>query len=382
MLVSLLTLAACGGGTSSPEGTGGDSGGQSGGDSGGQSGGGMTNMETGGAAGAGSNTTGGTPGSGGTTPSATGGMGGTNVSTGGTPGTTGGNGGSSETGAPLGDPTKPWNLLFVGNSLTFNSNFKSYVKGMVNRGQQGIKIDKSEHIVGWNRGQYYHYWAGFNMADALGCANTPTNRHKCPTTREHIQSNIFTHVVLQEYVTNPKSTSLPDFGKNNGGTFDKPYFDPNPAKEADLGGSYSVAVATDYLKRMIEDVRKYNKIPIIWAAWPERDLPDRSAEWEALLLAFKKIADDNHAVFVPASGAWKLAVDARPELNFYVDGIHPSQEGAVLASYVFFAVLTGKTPVGMVYDPNEGLFDAATKRFMQEKAWEAVQRYGSPIKRN
>jgi hypothetical protein len=384
LVLSLSSLAACGGGKSSPEGAGGDAGGQSSGGAAGMeaggAGGGAAGSEMNATGGA-SSTIGGTPGSGGT-PSTTGGMGGTNPATGGVGGITGGSGGSSETGAPLGDPTKPWNILFVGNSLSFNSNLKGNVRALVNRGQQEIKIDKSEHIVGWNRGQYYHYWAGFNMADALGCSNTPTNRHNCPTTREHIQSNNFTHVVLQEYVTNPKSTSLPDFGRNNGGTLDKPYFSPSPAAEADLGGSYSVAVATDYLKRMIDEVRKYNKIPIVWAAWPERDLPNRSAEWETLLLAFKKIADDNKAVFVPASGAWRLAVEARPQLNFYVDGIHPSLEGSVLAAYVFYAVLTGKSPVGMVYEPVGGLFDAETKRFMQEKAWEAVQRYGSPVKRN
>ena len=116
--------------------------------------------------------------------------------------------------------------------------------------------------------------------------------------------------------------------------------------------------------------------PVIWAIWPEQG---KQGGWEALILAYKKIAEDNGALFVPASAAWLLALKERPTLPLWSDDkFHPSPMGGYACACVFYAVLTGKSPVGNMYVSDN--IGSDTARFLQEKAWQAYQTYGTKPK--
>jgi hypothetical protein len=193
--------------------------------------------------------------------------------------------------------------------------------------------------VNWNRGLYFHWHLGTNIN------NTKT--------RDLIAAKTYTHVALQDYMLNPDDTSM-----------------PNPTTGE---GSYGVTYAADYGKRMIDEVKKYGQTPVVWSIWTDKRT---QAPFEKLILAYKKIAEDNGAVFVPASAAWYLALKERPTLPFWSsDNVHPESVGGYACACVFYAVLTGKSPVGNPYVLND--FDAGTMRFIQEKAWEAYQTYGT-----
>jgi hypothetical protein len=149
---------------------------------------------------------------------------------------------------------------------------------------------------------------------------------------------------------------------------------PNPTTGE---GTYGLAISTDYSKRMIDEVKKYGQIPVVWSLFPEQG---KQTNFEQLILAYKKIAQDDGAVFVPASAAWYLAIKERPTIAAQLwdqsDHFHPSGVGGYALACVFYAVLTGKTPVGNVYVSDN--LDAATAKLLQEKAWQAYQVYGVP----
>jgi hypothetical protein len=271
-----------------------------------------------------------------------GGMAGTMQSQGGVAGSTsmGGAAGMAAGGSPgvfVGDTTKPWNFLFVGNSFTFNSGIAGKLKDMLNQGQTTIKVSKSDLSVNWYRGLYFHWNFGNNVNGG--------------NTLAMIRAKTYTHVALQDFMLHP--TAKAEINKATG------------------EGTYGVDVASDYGKRFIDEVKKDGQVPIVWAIWPEQG---KQTDWEALILAYKKIAQDNGAVFVPASASWLLALKERPNLPLWdADRFHPSSMGGYACACVFYAVLTGKSPVGNPYTSG---IDAATAKFLQEKAWQAYETYG------
>ncbi|MDX2021471.1 MAG: hypothetical protein SF187_14610 [Deltaproteobacteria bacterium] len=314
------------GGEGPAEGGGGGSGGS--GTPGGAAGGGSAGAASGGSGGGiggagGSSSTGGT-----------GGAGGIGAAAGGTGGAMGGAGG----GVFTGDPSKPWNMLFIGNSFTFNSGIADKTKNVVNQGQTTIKVNKSELSVNWYRGLYFHWNFGNNVSGG--------------NTLQLIRSKAYTHVVLQDFMLHPTAKAEINMATGE--------------------GTYGMDVASDYGKRFIDEIKKAGQVPVVWAIWPEQD---KRTDWEALILAYKKIAKDNGAVFVPASASWLLALKERPNLAFWdADKFHPSSMGGYACACVFYAVLTGKSPVG---NPFISGIDADTARFLQEKAWQAYQMYGN-----
>jgi len=76
-------------------------------------------------------------------------------------------------------------------------------------------------------------------------------------------------------------------------------------------------------------------------------------EWNPLMqeeitAMYQKVAALNKAKVVPVGLAWEYARSLRPDLKLYdPDGSHPSTIGTYLSACVFFAVLTGKSPIGL-----------------------------------
>jgi hypothetical protein len=67
-----------------------------------------------------------------------------------------------------------------------------------------------------------------------------------------------------------------------------------------------------------------------------------------LHIEYEKVAHDANARLVPAGEAWARALEADPRAPLFApDGSHPAPAGTYLTACVFYAVLTGRSPVGL-----------------------------------
>jgi len=121
---------------------------------------------------------------------------------------------------------------------------------------------------------------------------------------------------------------------------------------------------------------------VFYLTWARQHLPHEQA---TITKAYLEAARENKALAAPVGEAWKDALAARPELKLHQeDKSHPTALGSYLAGCVFYATLTGQSPVGLpgrittiragkegqpVYDLKD-----ADARFLQETAWKTVQR--------
>lgn len=99
---------------------------------------------------------------------------------------------------------------------------------------------------------------------------------------------------------------------------------------------------------------------------------------------FHKVVWQQNLTMVLVGPAWEAARKARPNIQLYAsDGIHPSPAGVYLTACVFYASLTGESPLdnpvytSIGYDsPDEIVkLDGETIEFLQMIAWETISDY-------
>lgn len=138
-----------------------------------------------------------------------------------------------------------------------------------------------------------------------------------------------------------------------------------------------------YAGMLVEKVRQANSktVPVFYQTWARQHLPDNQAE---ISKVYMDLARQNKALIAPVGEAWKAAFAARQGLVLHSsDKSHPNPMGTYLAGCVFYATITGKSPVGLpgkiesMKDAKDKLvFDlsADDAKFLQEIAWATVQR--------
>lgn len=130
----------------------------------------------------------------------------------------------------------------------------------------------------------------------------------------------------------------------------------------------------DYARKLVAEIGEFNEGRFVfYMTWPRQNDPDRI---EAIAEAYEGIAAELDATVAPVGRAWEHAIRERPDLNLYVkDGSHPNPLGSYLTACVFYAALTGATPLGL---SNGGLNDVSGDDaiFLQTIAWETVMDYG------
>jgi len=141
-----------------------------------------------------------------------------------------------------------------------------------------------------------------------------------------------------------------------------------------------------YARLFAEKVRQAdpNIKVMFYLTWARQNLPDDQA---AITKAYVEAAKENKALAAPVGEAWKAAFAARQELVLHTpDKSHPDIMGSYLAGCVFYACITGRSPVGLPgrlpapgtdERQGKGLCDlkAEDARFLQEVAWRTVQRF-------
>jgi len=126
----------------------------------------------------------------------------------------------------------------------------------------------------------------------------------------------------------------------------------------------------DTVKRYATALNKAGVKPVLFMSWAYKDKPEMTI---ALAEQYTIAANANDALVVPAGLAFARAISKRADLELYEpDKRHPSLAGTYLAACTVYAVLYGKSPVGLKY--TAGL-PAETVALLQTSAWETVQEY-------
>jgi hypothetical protein len=117
-------------------------------------------------------------------------------------------------------------------------------------------------------------------------------------------------------------------------------------------------------------VRKHGTEPVLFMTWAYADRPEMTA---LLARAYTDAGNANRAIVVPAGLAFARSMAKRPRLALHAaDKRHPSPAGTYLAAATIYAVLTGRSPVGLAYTST---LDRWTAAFLQGIAWETVTEY-------
>lgn len=192
----------------------------------------------------------------------------------------------------LAQQTPPENVLFIGNSYTYFWNLSQLVEIMCE--SQSIDLKTRQTTSGGvNLGMH---WRGERNLGSV----------------EQIRNKQFDAIVLQDHslraIQHPDS--LHHFGK------------------------------------LFADLAHQNQVQTyFYMTW--------AREWNPLMQkeitsTYQKVAELTQAKVVPVGLAWEYARSLRPDLKLYdPDGSHPSTIGTYLSACVFFAVLTGKSPIGL-----------------------------------
>jgi hypothetical protein len=116
------------------------------------------------------------------------------------------------------------------------------------------------------------------------------------------------------------------------------------------------------------EIRAAGAKTALYMTWARKHAPQSQ---RALTDGYNAIGKELGATVVPVGVAWErfLAKHDSPVLHDK-DGSHPTPAGSYLAACVFFAVLLGRSPVG-VGDGIKGVSAADTK-LLQQAAWDVV----------
>ena len=93
---------------------------------------------------------------------------------------------------------------------------------------------------------------------------------------------------------------------------------------------------------------------------------------EPLDQAYTQMGRQLDAFVAPVGRAWAASLKANPDISLYDDdGSHPNVYGTYLTACVFYATLTGLTPVG--------LGDADLKQITPQQRWLCRKQHGKPF---
>lgn len=207
---------------------------------------------------------------------------------------------------------KSINVLFIGNSYTYVNDMPSIL--------EQISANNSESIHS-------------TMAVAGGA--TLEMHWNNPQTRSLLRSRKWDVAVLQEQSMQPIG---------------------NPA-------SFS-----QYAGLLANEARSSGAKVMLYMTWAREGSPEQQDD---LTNAYRSVAANSCCRVAPVGEAWRIVRDRRSDIALFADdGSHPSPAGSYLTACVFYAAITGKTPVGI--SPLDGMTQDDSI-FLQSTAWAAVK---------
>jgi len=212
-------------------------------------------------------------------------------------------------------------VLFIGNSYTSTHDLPEMVAGMAKAAGLPVQLRVEADVTD---------------------AATLEDHWGAPSVRDRIRERRWDFVVLQEQ-------SL------------------RPLKKPDRMEKYA--------KLLAAEIRKRGAKPVFFLTWAREERPHAQEE---LNRAYFRIADKLKATVVPVGPAWARVRKERSMLKLFAyDGSHPTPAGTYLAACVFFAVLTGRSPVGLpaklVYGDRKLVeLKPAVANYLQKTAWKTA----------
>ena len=144
----------------------------------------------------------------------------------------------------------------------------------------------------------------------------------------------------------------------------------------------SPAALLEFARLFNAEIRKSRARTVFYLTWAREGHPELQAR---LTDAYRTAAREMSALLAPVGLAVMSARILNPAMPFYrADHSHPSPAGTYLAACVFYAVLTGRNPVGLPSaEVGDGirnetplpsvLLSAEDAAFLQKVAWRTVQ---------
>ena len=96
---------------------------------------------------------------------------------------------------------------------------------------------------------------------------------------------------------------------------------------------------------------------------------------EKIKKTYYEAGKKSDSLVIPVGLAYEIAYQKNPEIRLHhPDGTHPGLLGTYLAACTVFAVITNKSPEGLLYNYLDRISDDA-RIFLQKQAWEASLQY-------
>jgi hypothetical protein len=171
----------------------------------------------------------------------------------------------------------------------------------------------------------------------------------------------------------------------------------NPATlDAIAEPGWDAVVLQDHSLRAVEEPEKLSSAaarfgcrihaakatPVLYVTWARQHIPEMQA---SITETYTRVAQEIGAKLAPVGPAWRIALDAKPELTLHMaDRSHPGILGTYLAACVFFATLFEESPAGLsnqfqASSHVTSVIDNAIASALQDAAWASVQELGPKI---
>jgi hypothetical protein len=210
-------------------------------------------------------------------------------------------------------------VLFIGNSYTYYNDLPGTFEKLMLSGGYEIEVGQSTS-------------GGWSLSNHLTASETLTK----------IAGTDWDYIILQEQssVTNVKNGMFPA------------------------------------IRELHKKISSVGAETVLFMTWGRRDgLPsagfqDYSAVQAQVAANYLEIGQELGVKVVPVGLAWQVALSQDTSLDLWdADGSHPNKTGSYLAACVFYTVLTGKSPEGLLYTTQ---LPQETAHFLQRVASDTV----------
>jgi hypothetical protein len=149
---------------------------------------------------------------------------------------------------------------------------------------------------------------------------------------------------------------------------------------------YNPSQFATYAGYLATRIKQARAVPVFFETWARKAGHEvYSYSWSGgtpkamqagLRKAYQTVASQNGGKLAPVGDAWEQVLASHPSIPlFAADGSHPTAHGTYLAACVFYALLTGNSPVGLSHRPAS--VSAADAAALQKVARQTVQGKGS-----
>jgi hypothetical protein len=106
---------------------------------------------------------------------------------------------------------------------------------------------------------------------------------------------------------------------------------------------------SEYAGRLANEIVQSGAQPVLFMTWERPDSLQYGVTTQALANSYYAVGNRYNMKVAPVGLAFARALREKPGLTLYVQDGHPTVQGTYLAACVFYAILFGKSPVGISF---------------------------------